>query len=578
MDPQAAVDAVLTPTEPTQTPPPIMQAETVPEPIVEPVPAPKMDETVPEEILAATQSAPVTPPPTPEIAPAVAPSMGKMAEDMPLAFAGDTPTLPPLSTPTDPNIPPLPSTPTVPIESASPVSAPKLPEPTYVPPAGAEPVVVKTKKKSKLKTIVVALFLMVATGIGLIYAYPYITLKIPGIAYVLEGECDPGETEWAGSCGKIDGCEAHKEKACRSNGTWGTSFCTKNDKKCQGASVCTSGDSRNCTITVNGVPCDGKEVCSSKQWGGCTAVSSTCGNTPDVPESRPACKVCTATTSCTRTQLGQSGVNDYTVDGVSCTSAKNNCSTNFDCISVFNKNNPQCGPDKPCTNGGVCSADFQCVDPGGPLSCGFTDNASCLAADTDGAGAAITAEAVHEPGGSASCDKTGHWCAQTRQECKITENGVSKWCLMRLETNCSGTVDARCVSKPSPTPTPNPSPIPSPIPSPTPSPVPSPIPSPTPKPTLACTGLSKDKADSDITKGTKVNFTCIGAATPANAVNLTYQFRIRKDGAAWTTLSATANKASYTVNDYGDYDVQCHACGQIDNASVCHPVWTGATQ
>jgi len=97
-------------------------------------------------------------------------------------------------------------------------------------------------------------------------------------------------------------------------------------------------------------------------------------------------------------------------------------------------------------------------------------------------------------------------------------------------------------------------------------------------PSLSCTSLTKNVADSAIEIGSALTFTCTGAVTPAGATNLTYSYRMRVDAGAWQSLTTTAGKASYTVAAAGAYEVQCKACGTIDGASVCDPVWTGATQ
>lgn len=116
-----------------------------------------------------------------------------------------------------------------------------------------------------------------------------------------------------------------------------------------------------------------------------------------------------------------------------------------------------------------------------------------------------------------------------------------------------------------------------PEPSPSPSKSPSPSPSASVSPTMACVGLSKNKPDDQIAVGTALTFTCNGTSTPAGAVALSYQFQVSKDGGAWQSLSATGATASYTVPGYGDYDVRCRACGEINNANVCDPNWQGAS-
>jgi len=94
-------------------------------------------------------------------------------------------------------------------------------------------------------------------------------------------------------------------------------------------------------------------------------------------------------------------------------------------------------------------------------------------------------------------------------------------------------------------------------------------------PVLACTSLSKNVIAPKI--GDAVTFTCAGSVTPAGATTLTYAFRYRIDAGAWTSLTPSATTASLTIASAGAYDVECQACGTIENASVCDPTWTGAT-
>ena len=105
---------------------------------------------------------------------------------------------------------------------------------------------------------------------------------------------------------------------------------------------------------------------------------------------------------------------------------------------------------------------------------------------------------------------------------------------------------------------------------------PSPSPSPTPAPTLMCTGLAKDVPTPSI--GSKITFTCSGASTPAGAVALTYSFRYGLNGGAWSSMvNKTATTSELIISACGSYEVQCRACGTINGATVCDPVWSGAT-
>lgn len=155
-----------------------------------------------------------------------------------------------------------------------------------------------------------------------------------------------------------------------------------------------------------------------------------------------------------------------------------------------------------------------------------------------------------------------------------TSTGFAGKCgtVEQLDVMCSGKyltsrtrINPPCQSKPEKTPTPSAS---------TPSKPSSP---PNSRPTLVCRSLTKDKVDEQIVVGTQLTFTCSGASSPAGSVPLSYQFQVSKDGGAWQSLSATGSTATYTVPAYGDYDVRCRACGQINNANVCNPVWQGAT-
>lgn len=136
----------------------------------------------------------------------------------------------------------------------------------------------------------------------------------------------------------------------------------------------------------------------------------------------------------------------------------------------------------------------------------------------------------------------------------------------QLDVACNGQyitsrtrINPPCQDKPKDTPTPSPSASVAP-------------------PTLACIGLTKDKPDTEIVIGSNLQFTCSGASAPIGAVSpLTYNFRLRIDSGAWQSLSATGDKANYTVAAEGDYDVECRVCGTIGSANVCSPTWTGVT-
>jgi len=95
-------------------------------------------------------------------------------------------------------------------------------------------------------------------------------------------------------------------------------------------------------------------------------------------------------------------------------------------------------------------------------------------------------------------------------------------------------------------------------------------------PTLACTSLTKDVASPKI--GDELMFTCAGAVTPAGATVLAYDFRYRRNAGEWFDLTTNGVNTTFTVALAGEYDVQCRACGTINNASVCDPTWVGASQ
>jgi hypothetical protein len=93
---------------------------------------------------------------------------------------------------------------------------------------------------------------------------------------------------------------------------------------------------------------------------------------------------------------------------------------------------------------------------------------------------------------------------------------------------------------------------------------------------LACTSLTKNVPTPTI--GSLVTLTCTGSVSPAGATALTYKFRYNVNGGAWTSLTnTTATTAQMTPNACGTYSAQCQACGTINGAQVCDPVWTAAT-
>ena len=97
-------------------------------------------------------------------------------------------------------------------------------------------------------------------------------------------------------------------------------------------------------------------------------------------------------------------------------------------------------------------------------------------------------------------------------------------------------------------------------------------------PTLACSSLTKNTADPDITIGKTLTLTCAGATTPADAATISYNFRYNIDTGSWTTLTnKTATTAELTIAKAGTYSVECQACATINGTKTCDPNWQGAT-
>lgn len=122
-------------------------------------------------------------------------------------------------------------------------------------------------------------------------------------------------------------------------------------------------------------------------------------------------------------------------------------------------------------------------------------------------------------------------------------------------------------------------------------------PAPSSEPVVSCTSLTKNKTDSQIKIGTKITFTCTGvslhrdyAGTPADGDNtvvttdpgeqdITYDYRVSKDGGAWEDMVTTFTSllpngiAYFTPETAGSYIVQCRACLMTKNAEICDPIW-----
>ena len=131
-----------------------------------------------------------------------------------------------------------------------------------------------------------------------------------------------------------------------------------------------------------------------------------------------------------------------------------------------------------------------------------------------------------------------------------------------------------CHATPTPTPTPSPTPSPSPTPTPTPSPTPS------PGPEFSCVDLSSDT--DPIEYGDLITFTCEGAFSSATAP-VAY-FRYSVDSGAYTVLPSAyaidliSNTAStdITVDEYGEWNVQCRVC-EDDTATASCTAWGEAS-
>jgi len=118
------------------------------------------------------------------------------------------------------------------------------------------------------------------------------------------------------------------------------------------------------------------------------------------------------------------------------------------------------------------------------------------------------------------------------------------------------------------------SPSPSPSASPSPSPSASPSPSPSPSPSLECVDLTSTPSASLIELDYLVKFTCEGSFSSI-AAPVAY-FRYSVDGGTYTTSAAVvidtvSNVASYdiTVDEYGDWEVQCRVCEDDTTTSSC---------
>jgi len=117
---------------------------------------------------------------------------------------------------------------------------------------------------------------------------------------------------------------------------------------------------------------------------------------------------------------------------------------------------------------------------------------------------------------------------------------------------------------------------PTPMPTPTPFPTPTPSATPSPGPGLSCVGLSSDT--DPIEYGDVVTFTCEGSFSSVTAP-VAY-FRYSVDSGTYTVLPSAyavdlvSNTAStdITVDEYGEWNVQCRVC-EDDTATASCTAW-----
>lgn len=550
-DPQKMIDeALVTPNAAPVEP----LADATPEPIAI-IPESKPEEVVPPELVNPTPTEPmVATEPQPmtvnEVTPPVAetpvmptePTPTPAAEEMPLAFAA-----------------PLPST-----EPKLDIAAPANPEPivpaeppvfTPPPPAPMAPPMPEKKKKGKAGKIlaaVVGMFLLVGGIVGGFYYYNVQQARIAAVQDYTKDQCN--------------GCQNGGRLVWRNGRCYVTGVC-------DGDGGPTPSQIVSCTLkdNVNVVQCG--------KFGDCGGF-------------------CITTTTMTCNQMLERECGQSPISGASCTLTAGTAGFTKSC---------NCGGKTVYFNrDGICNSG----DAGGTKDPSYYDTYGLCAVYNNAGTCGDTSDGTKAPDGTscwtwtasgvtiknegdcrAKCDAVKHVCDSSQDlsgGCQVSNPAVgdsqtfaaSCGKTVQIDITCdeSNYLEHRSQAQPVCASNPPNSPNPSPSPSPSPSRSPSPSPSASPAPTLVCTGLTKNVADAEIKVGTQLQFTCTGSSTPANAVNLNYRFRIRRDSGAWQSLNAQGNKANYTVQQLGDYDVQCRACGTINNANVCDPNWQGATQ
>lgn len=94
-----------------------------------------------------------------------------------------------------------------------------------------------------------------------------------------------------------------------------------------------------------------------------------------------------------------------------------------------------------------------------------------------------------------------------------------------------------------------------------------------PEAEVACYELSVD--DGAPLVGDTITLTCSGTST---SNTILYDFRYSIGGGAFSPISTNSNTATLDIEEAGEYVVQCRACIETDNATLCDPVWSGATR
>lgn len=405
--------------------------------------------------------------------------------------------------------------------------------------------------RGKIVGVVMAILLLLGTVVGGMFGYTYYT-KEPNMISVIVGFpiCDPGEKQSRGCT--TDGCAGSQSRTCNSTGTnWGGwSGCSKNNSSCGqdeepdppgtacartfSGGVCVDLNNYNCNTTYGNSDCAAGKQCGVN----CTVKPTD----PPASDGKIADGKCMAP--------GDTCASGKSQFDNTCPVTESRCGDDLvgPPIYVDATGESLCTADKSCANGYTCD----------------TGTGKCVGNTSLWCGRGLDPNAPVCCNQGVKCEETNIVCEPpARKECKTFDQttGSYKWCLLEQNSSwCGGGDDEE--EEPTPTPSPSPSPSPS---------------QQGQVPTLACTSLTKNKADSAIEVGTNVTFTCAGSVSPAGATNLTYAFRISKDSGAWQTLPGTGATASYAVASAGNYRVQCKACGTINNASVCDPTW-GAAQ